>query len=83
MIAAHKSESPGATGLHATNQNSPADFTADQKRLATLKAQLACVGHEVYEMADGGLLVTRWGMSRHCPDLRTLVAFARQIGALK
>ena len=31
-----KAESPVAPGPHATNQNSPLNFTAEQKRLATL-----------------------------------------------
>lgn len=54
---------------------------ADCKTLATLKAQFALRGHSVYELADGGFLVTRWGLSRACPDLHALGQFARQIGA--
>lgn len=49
--------------------------------LATIKAQLALRGHAVHETADGGFLVTRWSLVKHCPDLRCLAAFARAVGA--
>ena len=79
MSAAHKSESPAATGLNATFQKSHTEFTPVEKRLATLIAQMALAGHSVHKLQDG-FLVTRWGMSRNCPDLASLVGFARQIG---
>lgn len=79
MSAAHKSENPAATGFHATNQNSHSEFTAEQKRLANIIAQMALAGHQVHRL-EHGFLVTRWGMSRHCPDLGSLAGFARQLG---
>jgi hypothetical protein len=56
----------------------------DCKALATLKAQFALCGHSVHEMAGGGYLVvaTKWaGLCREIPDLPTLAAYAKQIGA--
>jgi len=52
-----------------------------EKRLATLKAQLAMRGVEVYELASGAYVATRWGLTKHCIDIESLEAFARQIGA--
>jgi hypothetical protein len=63
-----------------------ASLASDGKAVATLKAQLAIAGHAVHELATGGYLVvaTRWaGMCRECPDVRSLAAFARQIGACR
>ena len=60
---------------------STVDDAPQRKMLATLKAQLALKGYGVHELADGQLLVVRWGLSRCCPDLRTLALFAEQVGA--
>ena len=80
MIAAHKSENPAATGFNATNQRTDTcEFTPDQTRLANIIAQLALAGHQVHRL-EHGFLVTRWAMSRHCPDLRSLIGFARVLG---
>lgn len=53
---------------------------SETKSLSTLKARLALLGHEVYELADGGFVVTRVGDARRCPDLAALGAFLRLIG---
>jgi len=79
MRAAQKCESPAATGLNATNQKTPAEFTPDQKRLATVTAQLSLAGHQVH-LLEHGFLVCRWGQTKVCHDLAELVGFARQIG---
>lgn len=54
----------------------------EQKLLATAKAALGLRGHAVHELANGGYLVSRWNMTRHCWDLRELMTFARQVGAI-
>jgi hypothetical protein len=46
---------------------------------ATLMAAFALKGFTVYRAQDG-YLVSRWGLTRHCPDLQTLTAFAKQVG---
>ena len=79
MIDTHKSANPAATGFDATNQNTPCESTPQTKRLATVTAQLTLAGHAVHHL-ERGYLVTRWGMTRVCPDLGALVAFARQVG---
>lgn len=79
MTAAHKSESPAATGLYAKQNTNVFEFTPDQSRLANIIAQMALAGHAVHEL-EHGFLVCRWGMTKVCPDLAALVGFARQIG---
>jgi hypothetical protein len=79
MSAAHKSECPGGTGQNATNQSTHSEFTPEQKRLATITAQMALSGHQVHCL-ESGYLVSRWGMTKVCPDFASLVGFARQIG---
>lgn len=63
----------------AAQQNAHSEFTPDQKRLATIIAKMTLAGHQVHRL-EHGFLVTRWGMSRHCPDLGSLAGFARQVG---
>lgn len=55
--------------------------TLAEKARATLAAQLALAGgHVLLELADGSFMVTRWGQTRHCPDLHAVAQFARQLG---
>lgn len=55
----------------------------DGKHLATLTAQLALRGFSVYEVVGGGYFVGHWSMTRYCPQLADLDAFARQVGATR
>jgi hypothetical protein len=96
MEAAQKSESPAATGLLAnettieeapriapTGSECNGHTDAQAKVYATIAARLALAGHQVFQLADGGYLVARWGMTRACPSLEALQSFARQIGACR
>lgn len=60
----------------------PAQATTS-KREATIIAALALKGHAVHRLATGGFLVSRWTGTRHCQDVESLDAFARQVGALR
>lgn len=53
----------------------------DQKLLATIKAKMALRGFQVHDTVTGGWLVARWNLSRYCPTLEDLQAFAEQVGA--
>lgn len=53
------------------------------KHESTLVAKLALRGHATHKLASGGYLVVWQGCSRHCGDLESLEAFARQVGAFK
>lgn len=55
------------------------DFTPDEKQLATIIAQLALAGHVVHRL-ETGYTVSRWGLSKFCPDFASLLGFARQVG---
>ncbi len=60
------------------------DVDADdtrRKALATIKAQLAIRGYALHEIVDG-FLICRWNLVKHAHDLRAVVEFARQVGAI-
>ena len=82
MSAAHKAQSPAATGLSADQNLQDTDILATSKQESTLFARFALKGAAVHRLADGGYLVAQWGLSRHVPDLSTLAAFGRVMGVL-
>ena len=47
-----------------------------------LIARFAMKGAAVHRLADGGFIVAQWGLSRHCVDFASLMAFARQMGVI-
>ena len=55
-------------------------MTTEEKTVATIAAQFSLLGHAVHKLADGGFMVTRWSMSRYCPDVAALSAFLAVIG---
>jgi hypothetical protein len=61
------------------NSDSGDAARAAQKGEATMFAAYALRGFSVHKVPDG-YLVSRWGLTRHCPDLQTLTAFANQVG---
>ena len=75
-----KAQSPAATGLSAY-ENTSTDILG-QKRETTLIARFAMKGAAVHRLADGGFIVAQWGLSRHCVDFASLMAFARQMGVM-
>ena len=75
-----KAQSPAATGLSA-DENTSTEIVG-QKRETTLIARFALKGAAVHRLADGGFIVAQWGLSRHCVDFASLVAFARQMGVM-
>ena len=55
----------------------------DQKRLATLRAQLARAGHELHIVQKNGVTyfeVRRWGQARTFSTVHDLQGFLNQIG---
>ena len=75
-----KAQSPAATGLSAYENTNPEIL--DPKRETTLMARFAMKGAAVHRLADGGFIVAQWGLSRHCVDFASLMAFARQMGVM-
>lgn len=54
----------------------------DAKAVATIKAKLAIMGHAVFDLAEGGFIVTRQGHVKFCRDMAELEKFARLVGAV-
>ena len=75
-----KAQCPAAPGLSA-NENTNVEIL-DPKRETTLIARFALKGAAVHRLADGGFIVAQWGLSRHCVDFASLMAFARQMGVM-
>jgi hypothetical protein len=65
-----------------TNQNKRnfATHEAHSKAISTQIAQLALKGHAVYELADGGFLVCKYGYIHHAQDFEALQVFAHRLG---
>ena len=80
IYTTQKAQSPAATGLSANEITST--NILDQKRETTLMARFAMKGAAVHRLADGGFIVAQWGLSRHCVDFASLMAFARQMGVM-
>lgn len=59
-----------------------ASVSAEDKRLATLRARLALRGHVVQTQPSGGFIVVWRGLARECRDLDELEAHTRRVGAL-
>jgi len=56
------------------------DLTQEQRILLfNIRGRFSDHGHVVHELPDGGFLVCKWGMHRHCPSLAELQAAARQM----
>lgn len=84
MTEPQKARSPGwRSEAFAEHTHNVVDFIAARdsgKAVASLKARFAIAGHQVYDGGNNDFIVTRWGMSRHCPDLAALRMFARVLG---
>jgi hypothetical protein len=60
----------------------PAQPPDDRKLFATLQARSAMRGHTLIQVGDGFILA-KGAHSRHCPDLATVEALLRRMGALQ
>ena len=56
---------------------------AERKELETTQAKAAMASCGLHELASGGFLLTRWGLSRELPDLRAVAALLAQIGGVR
>ena len=52
-----------------------------EKVRAGLAAKLALAGgYCLLRLEDGSFLISRWNLTKHCPDLQAVATFARQVG---
>ena len=77
-------KAPGACNTEGLGTNlykcNFAIHEAQRKAISTQIAQLALKGHAVYELADGGFLVCKYGYFHHAPDFEALQVFAHRLG---
>jgi hypothetical protein len=59
----------------------PADTACNAKLTECLIDSLEASGFAVRRLDGGGFLVVCTSHSRHCPDVRALAGFARQVGS--
>lgn len=57
------------------------DHIEQGKAVATLTAQLALKGFQVHPVTTGGYFVAKWNLTKFCPAMADLQAFAEQVGA--
>jgi hypothetical protein len=50
------------------------------KAFSSLAARLAVAGYSLFRLADDSFLITRWNLSKPCPDLLAVAHFARLAG---
>lgn len=84
-----KDETPSGQGegFQDTNKNANAAIIAPAEKIsntgeAYLIAKLALAGHLVRRGTERDFTVTRWGLSRYCPDFTALQAFALMVGVM-
>lgn len=86
MSAPQENETPGAVGAagrasqnkHLENLDSA---TSRSEAITTAQAQAARLGCQLFELAGGSFLLTRWGMSKALPDLHAVRALLQRMGA--
>ena len=73
-------------GNRASAEQNTADATilpaadAERKAFARVAAEAALCGCTLHELAGGGFLLCRWGLSRELPCLRAVGDMLRRIG---
>ena len=84
-LAACNDQAPGTTNPAIIKQgfaDGNAGICPAELAFATLAKQLALAGgYALLDLADGSYIVTKFNLTRHCPDLQSVARFARQVGA--
>jgi hypothetical protein len=79
-----KDEGPGAINTEALNSTPDKHYFASapstDKALDNITAALALKGYALHRMADGLLLIERWGYSRTVDGITQAAQFLIQIG---
>jgi hypothetical protein len=70
-----------AIATSATDADHAGADPAEDKRFASLRAELALHGIALYELAGGTYLACAAASARHCADLREAAALLRQMAA--
>lgn len=84
--ATQMDEAPGRPGTEGfrdqgkSDAHDSADFDPQCKSRATVAAEAARAGCTLHELAGGGFLLARWGLTRELPTLREVGDLLRRIG---
>ncbi len=73
----------GQVDEHQIQQADCATRHPEGKDLATIRAALALKGYALHRMADGCLLIERWGYSRTVDNITQAAQFLAQIGGAR
>ena len=52
-----------------------------QKAERTMQARAALAGYAMYRLSDGAYILTKWNLSKTCPDLRSVGALLDRLGS--
>ena len=86
VATAEKDNAPRLAGTEGVTDQSETDSldsaaaTADGKAFATMKARAAQAGCVLHELAGGGYLLCRWGLTKELSCLRAVGDLLRRIG---
>jgi hypothetical protein len=73
----------GFGGYDSSSERIVAQPCDERKALADLKGRAALAGCELNELASGGYLLCRWGLSRELPSLGAVAALLRTMGGAR
>jgi hypothetical protein len=79
LADALRAELRAAQDARSTIAEAKAQPHGQAKRLATLQAELALIGHELVALPGGGFVVARWGQVRALADLAEVEQFLRLV----
>lgn len=79
-VAADRAQGQSTTDAAIVTPSRADGNRDDDKEFARLAAVAALTGCGLYRLADGDLLLTKWGMARTCPDLRSVAALLARLG---
>ena len=68
--------------MRACQGKNPTNFPYgdDHKAEVNMQARAALAGCAIYRLAGGEFLLTKWGLSKSCPDLRSIGVLLDRLG---
>jgi hypothetical protein len=85
-MSAPKTEAPTVGAVQGFGEQGSVDsadsasLSNERKGFASLQAQFSLKGYALHRMADGSLLIERWGYSRTVENIHRAAQFLAQIG---
>ena len=88
-MSAPKTEAPTVGAAQGFGEQGSVDcadsasLSTERKAFTTLQAQFSLKGYALHRMADGSLLIERWGYSRTVENIHRAAQFLAQIGGAR